>query len=96
MRSPVPENRPAIPPLFLERMSRLLGTEFDAFAAALEESPVSGLRVNTLKLSADEFAKITPFALGETIPWCKSAFRLPPSEISAGQQIGRASCRERV
>jgi NOL1/NOP2/sun family putative RNA methylase len=81
----VSENRPAIPPLFLERMSRLLGTEFDAFAAALEEPPVSGLRVNTLKLSADEFAGITPFALGETIPWCKSAFRLPPSEISAGQ-----------
>jgi NOL1/NOP2/sun family putative RNA methylase len=78
-------SRPAIPPLFLDRMSRLLGADFDAFAAALEQAPVSGLRVNTLKLPVNEFPPLSPVPLGERISWCNSAFELPPSEISAGQ-----------
>jgi NOL1/NOP2/sun family putative RNA methylase len=79
------ETRPPIPPLFLKRMSGLLGAEFEAFAASLEAAPVSGLRVNTLKLSPQEFAKISPVELAEPIAWCNSAYRVPPSEISAGQ-----------
>lgn len=79
------DNRPPIPALFLERMSHLLGAEYDEFAASLEESPVSGLRVNTLKLTTQDFSQFSPFPLAENIPWCNSAFRLPPSEISAGQ-----------
>ncbi len=66
-------------------MSRLLGEEYPAFAASLEGEPVSGLRVNTLKLSAAEFEKISPFPLGEKIAWCDSAFYLLPSESSPGQ-----------
>lgn len=74
----------SLPPLFLERMSRLLGAEFPAFAAALEGEPFSGLRVNTLKLSADEFQKISPFPLGQRVLWETSAFLLPPSNFSPG------------
>jgi NOL1/NOP2/sun family putative RNA methylase len=79
------ETRPPIPALFLERMSGLLGADFESFAAALEQAPISGLRVNTLKLSAQEFAAISPVALGGQVAWCDSAFLLPPSAISAGQ-----------
>ncbi|KAF0108303.1 MAG: Fmu (Sun) domain-containing protein [Anaerolineaceae bacterium] len=79
MTAPVP-----IPPLFLDRMSRLLGGEFPAFAAALEGEPVGGLRVNTLKLSAADFGKISPFPLGDAIPWCPSAFIFPLSSFSPG------------
>jgi NOL1/NOP2/sun family putative RNA methylase len=64
---------------FLERMSHLLGGEFPAFMQALEQEPVRALRVNTLKLNADEFASICPFPLGSIVPWCPSAFTLPPS-----------------
>lgn len=78
------ESQPPVPPLFLERMSRLLGAEFEDFAQALNRPPVSGLRVNTLKLSAEEFASITPLTLGERVAWCPAAFRLPPGETSAG------------
>jgi NOL1/NOP2/sun family putative RNA methylase len=60
-------------------MSRFLGDEFPAFAEALNHDPMHGLRVNTLKLSADEFQKISPFRLGEKVAWCNSAFYLPPA-----------------
>ena len=59
-------------------MSRLLGDEYAAFATALEEKPVSGLRVNTLKLSPEEFARLSPIPLGDKVAWCDSAFDLTP------------------
>jgi len=60
-------------------MTHFLGDEFPAFAEALTHDPVRGLRVNTLKLSAGEFQKISPFQLGEKVAWCDSAFSLPPT-----------------
>jgi NOL1/NOP2/sun family putative RNA methylase len=73
-----------IPPLFLDRMERWLGDEFPAFASALENEPLSGLRVNTLKLSAEEFQAIAPFPLGERVPWEPAAFLLPSAPASPG------------
>jgi NOL1/NOP2/sun family putative RNA methylase len=70
-----------IPPLFLERMSRFLGDEYPAFAESLEHDPVHGLRVNTLKLSAEQFQKISPFKLGEKVAWCDSAFNITSSPL---------------
>lgn len=78
-----------IPPLFLERMSRFLGDEFPTFAEVLTHDPMHGLRVNTLKLSTDEFRKISPFPLGEKVAWCDSAFSLPPSPPAAEKQEGK-------
>jgi NOL1/NOP2/sun family putative RNA methylase len=73
-----------IPPRFLERMSRYLGREYPGFEAALAAQPVSGLRVNTLKISTREFQKESPFSLGEGVPWAPSAFLLPSQEESPG------------
>lgn len=61
-------------------MSRFLGHEYPAFAESLNVAPKSGLRVNTLKLSADEFATISPFALDGRVVWCPSAFTLDGEE----------------
>lgn len=74
----MPANSPVpIPALFLERMHILLGDDdFPAFAESLNAAPVSGLRVNTLKLSPEQFQSIAPFRLGEKVPWCPSAFSL--------------------
>jgi NOL1/NOP2/sun family putative RNA methylase len=69
--SPVP-----IPPLFLERMKTFLGEEYPAFAESLNAVPKSGLRVNTLKLTPEQFKTISPFALDNSVPWCPSAFTL--------------------
>jgi NOL1/NOP2/sun family putative RNA methylase len=61
-------------------MSHFLGDEFPAFAESLNASPRSGLRVNTLKVTTEQFRKITPFVLGEQVPWASSAFLLEGEE----------------
>jgi NOL1/NOP2/sun family putative RNA methylase len=71
-----------IPALFLERMSRFLGDEYPAFAESLKREPVHGLRVNTLKLSLEDFRRVSPFPLGDSVPWCPSAVILPPFPTS--------------
>lgn len=70
----------SIPHLFLDRMSQYLGDEFPAFTESLDSTPRSGLRVNTLKLTLDQFREITPFTLGERVPWAPSAFLLESEE----------------
>ncbi len=81
MPQPIP-----IPPRFLERMSLLLGEEFPAFAEALQQSPVHGLRVNTLKLSAEQFKKACPFPLDAGLPWCPSGFIVSPAGSPPGER----------
>jgi NOL1/NOP2/sun family putative RNA methylase len=61
-------------------MCRFLGNEYPAFVESLTKSPVHGLRVNTLKLEAEEFRRISPFPLGEEVSWCSSAFVLEGEE----------------
>ena len=59
------------PAAFLDKMARLLGDEFDAFREALARPPQAGLRVNSLKISAADFSRKSPFALepaGEYAP----------------------------
>ena len=78
----MPVNPPVpIPVIFLERMKNFLGEEeFLAFASSLQKEPKSGLRVNTLKLTLADFKKISPFTLGDPIPWCPSAATLEGAE----------------
>lgn len=65
-----------LPLLFVSRMKRLLGEEeFAAFQEALRSRPQIGLRVNTLKISPQDFAARSPFAL-EPVPWCPAGFRV--------------------
>ena len=73
----------AIPAAFLERMQALLGEEFPTFLSALQMPPVSGLRVNTLKLSPQEFEQISPFGL-MPVPWCSSGFQISAIDKKAG------------
>mgnify|MGYP001485356698 CR=1 FL=1 len=54
-------------------MKRLLQEEYEPFVRSYRERRWAGLRVNTLKISADRFRKISPFAL-EPIPWTESGF----------------------
>lgn len=52
-----------LPREFLQRMQALLGGEYEAFVAGYAQPPVRALRVNTLKVSIDEFLKISPLKL---------------------------------
>lgn len=67
-----------LPKAFLTRMSELLGEEFAEFHRALtSENRSYGLRVNTLKLSPEQFRSISPWPL-EPIPWAPEGFYYPP------------------
>ena len=69
-----------LPSDFTQMMAPFLGEEYDAFARALEDAvPGRGLRVNTLKISAREFAAYSPFPLTSS-PLCPDAFVTPPDE----------------
>ncbi len=60
-------------------MQALLGGEFAQFLDIYTQPAVSGLRINTLKVSVDEFIQFTPFPL-EALPWTKEGFRLLPTD----------------
>ena len=64
-----------LPPNFLRRMETLLGDEFDDFLKSYDREPVKGFRVNTDKISAQDFLKINPFGR-EKIPYVDSGFYL--------------------
>lgn len=62
-----------LPEEYLVKMKELLQDEYDAFLASFDEQRTYGLRVNTNKISVEEFLKISPFEL-EPIPWISDAF----------------------
>lgn len=62
-----------LPEKFLSRMEAMLGEEFPAFLQSYDFPRKFGLRVNTNKISVEEFLKISPFHL-EPIPWIDNGF----------------------
>jgi NOL1/NOP2/sun family putative RNA methylase len=56
-------------------MRELLGAEASQLEASLARPAVTGLRVNTAKLSPEEFERLSPWPLA-AVPWCPSGFRL--------------------
>lgn len=69
--------------IFLNKIKALLGDEFDAFLKFYNEDNFRGLRVNTLKCSADKLKKLVDFQL-ENTPFCKEGFYLPADVKSIG------------
>ncbi len=62
-----------LPIEFENRMKTLLGDEYDAFIKAFDEPPVRAFRVNTDKISLEDFEKINPFS-AEKIPYVENGF----------------------
>ena len=73
-----------LPQKFLDRMKERLGEDFPAFLRSYDNPPYKGLRVNTLKISKEEFLKISPFAL-EQIAWAENGFYI--TEEKAGGDV---------
>lgn len=67
------ENKMKLPVAFTDKMENLLGDEYDKFISTYEKEYFKGLRINTMKISVQEYLKITPFEL-EPIPWIKEGF----------------------
>ena len=55
-----------LPSEFEEKMKRLLGDEFPSYIACYEEPRYYGLRVNTKKISVEDFRRICPFKIQGT------------------------------
>jgi NOL1/NOP2/sun family putative RNA methylase len=62
-----------LPKLFEDRMKELLKDEFQEFMGSYEQPHYSGLRVNTLKLTPEEFEEISPFEI-KRIPWIQNGY----------------------
>ncbi len=62
-----------LPQEFLERMKLLLGEEYETFLETYGAPRCFGLRVNTLKISAEEFERIAPFPV-RRLPWIPGGY----------------------
>lgn len=69
-----------LPIEYENRMKELLGTDYEKYLKALSERPVRGFRVNTEKISLDEFVKINPFT-DNRIPYVENGFYLDEEKI---------------
>ena len=63
----------ALPELFEEKMKQLKGEEYELYRESFSQKRVYGLRVNTLKISPEEFEKICPFPI-RPIPWIENGY----------------------
>ena len=62
-----------LPLPFLERMKEMLGDDYDAFLESYENPRTYGLRVNTAKLSCQDFQELSPFPI-RPIPWISTGY----------------------
>lgn len=65
--------KPVLPEQFIREMETLLGSEFPLYLDSYEKPRYFGLRVNTTKISVEDFQKISPFSLRK-IPWTQDGF----------------------
>ncbi|MBR4287590.1 MAG: NOL1/NOP2/sun family putative RNA methylase [Clostridia bacterium] len=70
----------ALPEKFAERMKLLLGDDYDNYIASLNEKPVRAFRVNTDKISVEDFLKINPFDT-QKIPYVDNGFYFEDEKI---------------
>lgn len=63
----------SLPESYLTTMKEMLGADYEAYLESFNDSRLYGLRVNTLKITPEEFLKIAPFEL-KPIPWIENGF----------------------
>lgn len=70
-----------LPDKYLDKMKELLKDEYDDYINSFNLPSYHGLRVNTNKISVDDFIKIFPYTL-EKIPWTSDGFYYTDEEVS--------------
>lgn len=73
-----------LPIAFVDKMKNLLGDEFDDYIKCYDEKRLYGLRVNTKKISVEEFKAICPFEI-EPIPWIENGFYYDGDTVQAAK-----------
>lgn len=69
-----------LPNTFEEKMKHLLGEEYEDYLKCYEEPRHYGLRVNTNKISVEDFLKIAPWPL-HPVPWISNGFYYDGDQI---------------
>ena len=69
-----------LPNTFEEKMKHLLGEEYEDYLKCYEEPRHYGLRVNTNKISVEDFLKIAPWPL-RPVPWISNGFYYDGDQI---------------
>jgi NOL1/NOP2/sun family putative RNA methylase len=77
-----------LPRLFEDRMKALLVEEYEAFYQCYSKPHVSGLRVNTLKITPEEFERICPFSV-KRIPWISNGYYIANKQHDAEEPPSR-------
>ena len=72
-----------LPNAFLKRMEGILKNDFQNFMNCMDAPAVRGLRVNTLKVSAEQLEKLLPWPLAPS-PFSAAGFVLPPEAEGLG------------
>ena len=73
-----------LPDAFIEKMKLLLGEEFEDYIKCYDEGRLYGLRVNTKKISVEEFKEICPFEI-KPIPWIENGFYYDGDHVQAAK-----------
>lgn len=69
-----------LPLEYVERMKKLLGEDYPLYEKALAQEPQKAFRVNTDKISLNDFEKIDKLSSGK-IPYCENGFYLDYDKI---------------
>lgn len=71
-----------LPVAFEQKMKEMLGPDYENYLASFECEAHQGLRVNTSKISVEDFLKISPYEL-KSVPWCPNGFYYEKTEKPA-------------
>ncbi|MGN0155270.1 MAG: RsmF rRNA methyltransferase first C-terminal domain-containing protein [Lachnospiraceae bacterium] len=71
-----------LPVAFEQKMKDMLGPDYENYLASFECEAHQGLRVNTSKISVEDFLKISPYTL-KPVPWCPNGFYYEKTEKPA-------------
>ncbi|WP_069997977.1 RsmF rRNA methyltransferase first C-terminal domain-containing protein [Cellulosilyticum sp. I15G10I2] len=63
-----------LPLAFESRMKNLLKEEYEDYLKSYDLPKYQGFRVNTLKISLEEWEQIVPFQAVKKVPWCNEGF----------------------
>ncbi len=63
-----------LPETFLEQMQIILKEEYQEYLQSFTGKGFTGLRVNTGKISVEEFERIQPFKSLRKVPWVKNGY----------------------
>lgn len=65
-----------LPENYLAAMKELLKADYSEYLSVMEQDSFTCIRINTDKITPEEFGKISPFEL-KPVPWCEEGFYVP-------------------